>query len=165
MKKSGMMAAVALAAGLTEEESTGFELTSAFVKQHFASVATDLLNEGAKAEHARLTGIEAASMPGHEDLIKAFKADASKSPADAALAVITAENAKIAAIKSSLSDDEKKLKGLKSTALPSGEAPTPSQRNAAADAKAARNYIASQKTVGITVSAIDAVNHIQSLEG
>ena len=57
-------------------------------------------------------------MPGHEAIIAAHKADATKTPADAAMAVITAEKALMGSRKSSLQSDEDKLAGLKSAPAP-----------------------------------------------
>lgn len=49
--------------------------------------------EGAKAEHARVAGIEAAALPGHEALLAELKADGSITPEAAAMRFINAEKA------------------------------------------------------------------------
>lgn len=169
MAKSGMMAAVALAAGVDEETAKTMKIDASFIRQYFSEVATELVNEGHKAgvtaEQQRIAGIEAAAMPGHEEIIKAHKADASKTPADAALAVITAENARLAAMKGGLDSDEKKLKGLKSTASPSGDIAEKPKRSARQMADQGREYIAAQAAKGITVGAAQAIQHIEAQEG
>jgi hypothetical protein len=165
MKNDGMMAAVALAAGLDETTAKTLKVDAAFIKQHFARVADELAGEGATAEQQRIAGIEAAAMPGHEEIIKAHKADVSKTPADAALAVIGAEKAKLAAMKGSLEADEKKLKGLKSVATATGDTPEKPKRTARQLADAGKAYMAEQAAKGITVGAAQAIQHIQSQEG
>jgi hypothetical protein len=164
MSKSGMLAAVALAAGVAAENQGTFVLTAAVIKEHFSAVAAELVQEGAVAEQARIAGIEAAAMPGHEALIKAHKADATKTPADAALAVINAENANRAAMMNALVDDEKKLKGLKSVQPQKEEAEneTVIPHDLATQAKA---YVAEQAKLGRSVDAVAAVKFIQQQKG
>lgn len=63
-----------------------------------SSAATDAAlaaarGEGATAERARIMGIEAALIPGHEALVAKFKADGTTTPGDAALAINAAETA------------------------------------------------------------------------
>lgn len=165
MKNDGMMAAVALAAGLDETTAKTVKIDAAFIKQHFGAVAAELAGDGAKAEQARIAGIEAAAMPGHEEIISAHKADISKTPADAALAVIGAEKAKLAAMKGSLEADEKKLNGLKSVATATGDVPEKPKRTARQLADAGRSYIAEQAAKGIRVGAAQAIQHIEAQEG
>lgn len=61
--------------------------------------------EGATAERARILGVEAQTMPGHEALITALKADGTTSPAEAAMQVLTAEKTKLGAMAGRLSAD------------------------------------------------------------
>jgi hypothetical protein len=163
MKKSGMMAAVAAAAGLGEEQAESLTIDAGFIAAHFPAAASALREEGAQAEHNRLAGIEAASMPGHEPLIAAYKADRSKTPADAALAVIAAERGRLAKAKASLDADEEKLAGLKAaseagkTEEAATQHPVAAARNISAEAK---EYIAAQQAKGITVQVAEAVNHV-----
>jgi hypothetical protein len=165
MKNDGMMAAVALAAGLDENTAKTLTVDAAFIKQHFGAVATELMGEGAKAEQARIAGIEAAAMPGHEEIIRAHKADISKTSADAALAVIGAEKAQRAAMKGHLEADENKLKGLKSVATSTGDTLEKPKRTARQMADLGKEYIAAQAAKGITVSAARAIQHIEAQEG
>ncbi len=84
------------------------ELTAAFpdivgqIRSESAAAASVTLNEtalaaaraeGAKAEHARVAGIEAAALPGHEKLLAELKADGSITPEAAAMRFINAEKA------------------------------------------------------------------------
>lgn len=128
MSKDTMMAAVAAAAGIDE---TPVEMTAALVKQHFPAIAAELQTEGARAERDRIAGIEKAALPGHEAIIAAHKADASKTAADAALAIIAAERDTRGKQLKGLDADEEKLKGLRSepangtekpAVIPEGEA-------------------------------------------
>lgn len=116
MTTPGMMAAVATAAGLKIEEGTKVEVTAAFISQHFPAVAADLTKAGAKAEQDRISGIEAFALPGHEKIIAAHKADPTKTPLDAGLAVAAAQRAVLTNANTALDDDEKKVKGLRSEA-------------------------------------------------
>jgi hypothetical protein len=117
MTKSALLASVAAAAGLSAE-SGDITVDAGFIKKHFPDVASALISEGkaegaktgADAERARIAGIEAAALPGHEAIIKAHKDDPSKSPADAAMAVLNAEKAVRAGQLAALDKDEKQVK-------------------------------------------------------
>lgn len=104
------MAAVAAAAGMDENEKVA--LTAALLKEHFPEIAADLSREGADAERARIQGLEANALPGHEKLLAAHKADGTKQPADLAMAIVAAEKAQRAAQLTGLDADEAKVKGL-----------------------------------------------------
>lgn len=114
MKNSGMIAAVALAAGISEEEASRIEVDAAFIKKHFAAVAGELTGEGVTAERERIAGIEAFSLPGHEKIIAEHKADSKKTPLDAGLAVAAAQRASLATQVEHLKTDETKVAGLRS---------------------------------------------------
>ena len=164
MSKNGLLAAVALAAGLDDEKTKTITVDAAFIKQNFAAVAAQLANEGADAEVARITAIDAAAMPGHEAIITAHKADRTKTAGDAALAINAAEKAKLVALKGSLVEDDKKLAGL--TAAPtSGGAQDKPMPNAHVLAKAAGDYQAEQAKLGYKVSAAKAVAHVKQQLG
>jgi len=109
--KSGMLAAVAQAAGL--DASAPVNLTAALVAQHFPAVAAEFKAEGAKAERLRIEGIEAQAMKGHETIIAAMKADGTKTGADAAMAIVAAEKAQRANMLAGLAADEQRVKGLR----------------------------------------------------
>lgn len=112
MTNSGMLAAVATAAGVTAAEP--ITVDAAFMAQHFPETARALRAEGAEAERTRMLGIEKVALPGHEAIIAAHKADGSKTPADAAMAIIAAENATRGKMLAALDADEKLMKGLRS---------------------------------------------------
>lgn len=162
MSKNGMMAAVAAAAGLGEDQAESLKIDAGFIAAHFPDVASALREEGARAEQDRLAGIDAAAMPGHEAIIAAHKADRGKTGGDAALAVLAAERAKLASAKSSLDDDEKKLAGLKAsgeTGPADGGAQHPAAEAREISARA-QELITEQKAKGITVSVAEAVSHV-----
>lgn len=116
MTKSALLASVAAAAGLSA--GTDVTVTASLIEEHFPDVASALVAKGkaegakagADAERARIAGIEAAALPGHEAIIKAHKDDPSKSPADAAMAVLNAEKAVRAGQLAALDKDEKQVK-------------------------------------------------------
>lgn len=145
MSNDGMMAAVAMAAGLDEATAKTVEVNAAFIKQHFGAVASELVNEGKSAERERITSIEAAAMPGHEAIIRAHKADPTKTAADAALAVISAENATRASHLKALDADEAKVKGLRSEPANGAEAEKPAGHGLVGDAKWKAEFGASEE--------------------
>lgn len=112
MSKTGMMAAVAAAAGVAENEP--ITITAELLKQHFPAVASQLAKEGADAERSRIAAIESASLPGHDAIVAAHKADPSKTAGDMALAIVAAEKETRKAMIAALDADEVKLKGLRS---------------------------------------------------
>lgn len=61
--------------------------------------------DAATAERTRILGIEAAALPGHEDLVATLKADGKSSPGDAALAIAAAEKAKRGGVLAALQAD------------------------------------------------------------
>ncbi len=161
MSKDGMLAAIALAAGPANTPDEKIEVTPETLAAHFPSVARALRDEGALAERQRIAGIEQAALPGHEAIIAAHKADGSKTPADAAFAIIQAEKAQATARGASLDEDETKLKGLKSSLTDQpGSGADQSQINPRETAAKARAYIAKQAAKGITVDVPSAVKHI-----
>jgi hypothetical protein len=171
MKKNGMLAAVALAAGITDGPEAalpeGFTVTASFVKSHFAAVASELVAEGAWAERTRIASIEQVVMPGHDAIIKAHKADGSKTAADAAFAIINAENAARAKMQGGLEVDEQRLKGLKSAPTPmleTAEQGPITNQNAHALGRAARQYIIDQKGLGRKVTPVQALAHVTQQE-
>lgn len=64
--------------------------------------------EGATAERARILGVEAQTMPGHEALVATLKADGRTSPEQAAMQILTAERTKLGAMAGKLSEDAPK---------------------------------------------------------
>lgn len=132
MSNSGMMAAVAAAAGY--DESVEIKIDADFVTKHFPAVAGELRASGAKAERERILGIEKAALPGHEKLIADLKYDGNKSAADAALAIIEAEKAKRATRLAALDTDETLVNGLRSEPANGQEEPKPASTNLTGEA-------------------------------
>lgn len=144
-KDIGMLAAVASAAGLDKDKAETVDVNAGFIKQHFGAVAAELIAEGKTAERDRIIGIEAAAMPGHEAIIKAHKADPSKSAADAALAVIAAENAVRGKHLEALKTDETSVKGLRSEPANGTEAEKPAGHGLVGEPKWKAEYGASEE--------------------
>lgn len=124
MSKNGLMAAVALAVGLKEEEAATIKIDAAFISQYFPEAAADIAKKGAKAEQDRIAGIEAFAGLGQDKIVAAHKADPSKTALDAGLAVAAAQRAVLKNANTALDDDENKVKGLRSEAN-SGSDPAP----------------------------------------
>lgn len=111
---------------------------------------------GASAERARILGIEAAAIPGHEALVATLKAEGSASPGDAALQILAAEKAtRIAAGVKSHAEAPKPL-ALVPPATVAAE-PAAADSREALDAKAVAYQAAHPGT-----SYIDAVKAVQS---
>jgi signal peptide peptidase SppA len=97
-RENSLIAASATAKAGTEKEST--MLTLETLKAEHPDLASALRAEGAtdgaKAERDRLIGIEeqAAGLTGHDELVKAMKADGKTTPAEAATKILAAEKAK-----------------------------------------------------------------------
>ena len=112
MSKTGMLAAVAAAAGLNGDQPV--TLTAALLKEHFPDLAAELSAEGAAGERQRIAALEAAALPGHDKLLAAHKADGTKTAGDLALAIVAAEKQARTGMLAGLAEDEAKLKGLRS---------------------------------------------------
>lgn len=95
MTTSTLAAVVAAAAGGDGAAAPALSASptlESLMAEHPALYAA-VVAEGATAERVRIAGIEAQAMPGHEAIITAHKADGTKSGADTAMAIITAEKA------------------------------------------------------------------------
>lgn len=73
--------------------ATALPTTSADLAAAFPDLCATIRAEGATAERARITGIEAHAMPGHEKLIADLKADGNITPDMAAGRILAAEKA------------------------------------------------------------------------
>ena len=140
-EKSGLAAVAAAAAG-TAVASKPEPLTADRVKAEHPAVYDAIFTAGAAAEQARVIGIEQAAMPGHEAVITAMKADRSKTPADAAFAVISAEKTARASHLASLSADEQAVAGLRAAPAPAVEPTDKAEAPAHVTAAKAKAYIA-----------------------
>lgn len=81
--------------------------------------------EGAAAERTRIQGVEAAGLPGHEELIAKLKFDGKTTPGDAALAVNAAERAKLGGKARDLAADAAALAAAKPAASAAGAEKNP----------------------------------------
>lgn len=116
--KAGMLAAVSAAAA---GAAAGETVDVAYLKANHPDLAAALIAEGkadveaarkagADAERERILGIEKAALPGHEAIVAAHKADATKTPADTAMAIIEAEKATRSSQLAALDKDEQQVK-------------------------------------------------------
>lgn len=153
MHKSAMLAAVAAAAtGGAIEGAGDIKIDAGFIKEHLPEVAAVLVEEGrsagkaegSAAERARIAGIEKAALPGHEAIIKAHKDDPTKTAADAAMAIIAAENATRGGRMAALDADEDKAKVRSEPANPAQPA-APSASAPEGEAKWKADYAADAK--------------------
>lgn len=110
--------------------------------------------EGIKAEQARILGIDALNLPGHEKMIAEFKADGKTQPGEAAVKILAAEKVK----------GKNHLEALNADAaaagdVPAAPAPAPGTEGAGAQAKGfealVEAYVAEHKcTKSVAMSAI-----------
>lgn len=112
MNNQGMMAAVAMAAGLNESEASAITVDGAFLAANFPAIVAEFKAEGAKAERERIAAIDALAMPGHEALVDKAKAEG-MTAADLAVAMVGAEKASRQKMLDSLMADEFVVKGLR----------------------------------------------------
>jgi hypothetical protein len=122
-------------------------LTLASFKANYPDIAKAHAEESATAERTRILGIEKNALPGHAELINTMKADPTKTPADAAMAVLQAEKASRGAQLTGLENDEGKVRNLRSESTANDAVPTASQGSEApeGEAKWKADYAASQK--------------------
>lgn len=93
------------------------EITTSYIKAEFPDIAKELATEasklafsdGAKAERERILSIEAAALPGHEDLIEEAKKDGSITAEKLALKIVAAEKQKAGTYLSNLQKSEAEL--------------------------------------------------------
>ena len=85
--------------------STGNPMTPEQLAAAHPEAAASLRTEGASAERARIQGVEAQLIPGHEALVSTLKFDGTSSPGDAAMAVNAAERNVRAAHASALASE------------------------------------------------------------
>jgi hypothetical protein len=163
MKTSTLAAVVAAAAGGEGATASAqpAPLTLESLKLQHPDIHAAAVAEGATAERERIASIEAQAMPGHEAIIKACKADGTKTGADAAMAIVAAENANRTKQLGALSKDEEAVKGLRNAPVTTANEPASSSTATSAELRdAASTYIAEQAAKGITVSAAQAVARV-----
>lgn len=148
MRNQGMMAAVALAAGLNEVAAADIAVDAAFLSTHFPDLVSGFKTEGATAERERIAAIDAAALPGHEALVAKAKAEG-MTAGDFALAVVAAERSARASMAASLDTDEATLKGLRSEPANGVATKTPQDQPAlTGEALWKSEFAASQKLQG-----------------
>lgn len=116
----------------------------------YPQLAQALIDEGrvagAEAERARILGIEAHAMPGHEALIASLKADGATTPDQAAAKVLTAERGKLATMQTDLSADAP-------AALPAAtDQQAPVKKGATVIAERAKQLVAEASARGETLT-------------
>lgn len=126
----------------------------------FDAKASEYRIEGAVAERERIQAVLENSMPGHEALVQQLAFDGKTTGPEAAVAVLKAEKEKVVGKGKDLRADAPAP--AKTALVPDGEPgaePAP-EVDAQATAKKAQAYIAEQKKLGNTVSAVEAVAHV-----
>lgn len=118
-------------AALIETTPQGNEtMDKATLAKDFPHVLAEIQNEAAAAERARIQGVEAQSMPGHEALINTLKFDGKTTGPEAAVQILQAHKGKLAARGQDLADDAAAI------AVPvSGDAAAAAAAESAADAQ------------------------------
>lgn len=142
---------------MTEAEKTALENAAK------ATGKAEGMTEGATAERTRILAIEKLALPGHEALIAAFKADGKTTPAEAAITILQAEQARTAKAKADLKKDSPEPV---EAADESAAAGTKAEPSPTVVADKARLYLAEQKKAGnksLTIS--DAVTHVRKEMG
>jgi capsid assembly protease len=81
------------------------DLAQALIEEGFAAGKSEGEQLGATNERARILGIEAHAMPGHEALIATLKADGKTNPDQAAAQVLVAEKGKLKTAAAALASD------------------------------------------------------------
>lgn len=105
-------------------------MDKATLAKDFPHVLAEIQNEAAAAERARIQGVEAQSMPGHEALINTLKFDGKTTGPEAAVQILQAHKGKLAARGQDLADDAAAI------AVPvSGDAAAAAAAESAADAQ------------------------------
>ncbi|MGQ9367705.1 S49 family peptidase [Azospirillum sp. ST 5-10] len=86
-------------------------ITADIIREKHPDIAAAFRAEGAERERARILGIEAQALPGHEALIAGLKADGTTTPEQAAVKVLAAERQKGADQLRMRRDDERATEG------------------------------------------------------
>ena len=92
--------------------------TAADLNAAYPDLCASLRAEGASAERARILGIEAHAMPGHDKLISELKADGSVTPDMAAGRILAAERAARGQQLQAIQDVEKTTGAVAAAAAP-----------------------------------------------
>lgn len=112
-KRAGASLAAQPRAGVAHKPKSTFTnptgahamLTAEQVAAEYPEAAAALVSQGASAERARIQGIEAQAIAGHEKLIEALKFDGTSTAGDAAMAIVAAERSVRTAAATALASD------------------------------------------------------------
>lgn len=118
------------------------------------------LIEGATAERGRILAIESHTLPGHETLVAALKADGKTSGPEAAVKILQAEQGKLASAAAKLKADAPDPVHAGGADLTGAEEPSPQ-----IIADKAISYQHEQKKAGRNVSVSEAVAHVRKEAG
>jgi hypothetical protein len=98
----------------------------------FASISKTAREEGfaagVAAENTRILAIEANALAGHDDLIKAHKADTAITPEKSAMAILSAEKAKPADVRKTLANMDSAAAGVESRPSEQGDGGNATQK-------------------------------------
>lgn len=162
-QRAGVPAASAGAAltSTDQPKEDDMEVTLEMLERDHAEIVEQIRAQGATAERERILGIERAALPGHDKLVSSLKADGKTSPAEAALAIVAAEQSKLAAMATALAAD----------APPVVPASPISDQHAAADSvlplegRAQRQYEADPKVRSEFPTLAGFVGYLRAAEG
>jgi signal peptide peptidase SppA len=146
-----------IATQIATAEATAFERGKTAGK---AEGKAEGLIEGATAERERILAIESHTLPGHEALVAALKADGKTSGPEAAVKILQAEQSKLANLAGQLKKDSPDPVHASGADKSADGEPSPQ-----IIADKAKLHIAAQKKAGINVSASEAVAHVRKEMG
>lgn len=141
----------------TEQTAASPEITAAFLKENHPEVVKELTAQatetakaegiaaGKAAEQARIAGIDALAMPGHEDLLAELKADGETTPEQASMKMLAAVREQGTGFIEAKKEAEDELSDLKTT--PTTDAEEPPEFMALAQAHAAEHNISLAKAI------------------
>lgn len=132
-------------------------LTAEQVAAEHPEAAAALIAQGASAERARIQGIEAQAIAGHESLINSMKFDGQSTAGDAAMAIVAAEKSARSAAAAAMANEAPSP--LPAAAPAAVEAPAAGAAMSREELdKAAKAHMAAHPGVGY----VAAVKHIQA---
>lgn len=134
------------------------DVAQALRAEGHAEGKTEGMVAGAKVERERIAAIEALARPGCEALISEMKADGKTSGPEAAVRILGELDKKDKARESALRSDAGAAVAAGAAAPEGGKGET--QIDPFAVGAKARDYTAEQAAKGITVSAVEAVDHV-----
>lgn len=137
----------------TQAKEEPMEITAENIQKEHPHIADAFRAEGASAERARIQGVEAQSMRGHEALIASLKFDGKTTGAEAAMQVLAAEKTRLSNVKADIVSDAPPP----AAATVNEPAPKQTEQNTGDIATAARKIMNDAKANGTTMSYTQAV--------